>query len=41
MTISCRTCAVEYAEPLPDVCPICADERQYVPATGQAWTTGE
>ena len=39
--ISCRTCAVEFAEPLPTVCPICEDERQYVPATGQAWVTLE
>ncbi|WP_251151909.1 hydrolase [Cellulosimicrobium sp. Marseille-Q4280] len=34
----CRTCAVEHAD-RPDVCAICADERQWVPATGQAWTT--
>ncbi|MGM7423572.1 MBL fold metallo-hydrolase [Cellulosimicrobium sp. CpK407] len=34
----CCTCAVEHAE-RPDVCAICADERQWVPATGQAWTT--
>ncbi|WP_421735376.1 hydrolase [Cellulomonas sp.] len=34
----CATCAVESAEQL-DVCPICADERQWVPATGQRWTT--
>ncbi|MCB7135537.1 hydrolase [Cellulosimicrobium marinum] len=34
----CRTCAVEHAE-RPHVCAICADERQWVPATGQAWTT--
>jgi len=34
----CRTCAVEHAE-RPAVCAICADERQWVPATGQAWTT--
>ena len=34
----CATCAVEYDEPLPDVCPICADERQWVPADGQRWT---
>ena len=34
----CRTCGVEHAE-RPDVCAICADERQWVPATGQAWTT--
>lgn len=37
--ISCATCGVETAAPLPDTCPICADERQWVPATGQAWTT--
>lgn len=34
----CRTCAVEHAE-RPDVCAVCADERQWVPASGQAWTT--
>ncbi|WP_375000829.1 hydrolase [Aeromicrobium sp. CTD01-1L150] len=33
----CATCAVEYAEPLPEVCPICDDERQWVPADGQQW----
>jgi hypothetical protein len=34
----CRTCAVEHTD-RPDVCAICADERQWVPATGQEWTT--
>ncbi|HWV76307.1 MAG TPA: hydrolase [Isoptericola sp.] len=34
----CRTCAVEHAT-RPEVCAICADERQWVPATGQEWTT--
>lgn len=37
----CRTCAVEHAgtgSP-PEICEICSDERQWVPATGQAWTT--
>lgn len=34
----CRTCAVESAA-RPDVCPVCADERQWVPVTGQRWTT--
>lgn len=37
----CATCGVEYrpaAQPPPQ-CPICVDERQYVPTTGQAWTT--
>lgn len=37
----CATCGVERAEPLPDVCPICADERQFVPSGGQRWTTPE
>jgi hypothetical protein len=34
----CATCAVEHAV-RPDVCAVCADERQWVPATGQRWTT--
>jgi glyoxylase-like metal-dependent hydrolase (beta-lactamase superfamily II) len=42
-TWSCKACAVEYpvsAEP-PDACPICLDERQFVPPAGQAWTSLE
>ena len=37
----CATCGVEYppAPKPPGRCPICEDERQYVPETGQAWTT--
>ncbi|SEB70029.1 Metallo-beta-lactamase superfamily protein [Paramicrobacterium humi] len=37
----CATCGVEYAPSMepPAECPICEDERQYVPATGQRWTT--
>ena len=35
----CATCAVEHAEPLPQTCRICADDRQWVPADGQVWTT--
>lgn len=36
----CRTCGVEHAgAPLPDVCAICADDRQWVPADGQHWAT--
>ncbi len=35
----CHTCGTKYAEPLPGVCLICADDRQYVPATGQQWTS--
>ncbi|MFD1715040.1 MBL fold metallo-hydrolase [Amnibacterium flavum] len=36
----CETCAVEHAQRT-DVCQICADERQWVPADGQKWTTLE
>ena len=36
----CETCAVEHSEQV-DVCAICADERQWVPADGQHWTTLE
>lgn len=36
----CATCGVEHAEPLPDVCAICDDDRQYLPPDGvQKWTT--
>lgn len=37
----CRTCGVESAAPSPQLCPICADERQWVPDDGQEWTTRE
>lgn len=37
----CATCGVERAEPLPEVCPICADDRQFVPSGGQTWTSPE
>ena len=39
----CTVCATQFAptEIAPSVCPICRDERQYVPATGQTWTTHE
>lgn len=42
MTIyACATCAIEHPDTAlpPERCAICADERQWVPATGQAWTT--
>jgi hypothetical protein len=37
----CRTCGTQFAatEGPPPCCPICEDERQYVPAQGQQWTT--
>ena len=36
----CATCAVEHGERV-EVCRICADERQWMPADGQRWTTLE
>jgi glyoxylase-like metal-dependent hydrolase (beta-lactamase superfamily II) len=36
----CATCGVEHAEAA-GVCAICADDRQWVPADGQRWTTLE
>jgi hypothetical protein len=37
----CETCGTQYADSLapPPSCPICEDERQYVGADGQVWTT--
>jgi hypothetical protein len=37
----CTTCGTQYAESEqpPAACTICQDERQYVKATGQQWTT--
>lgn len=36
--VQCATCGVERATGnLPRTCPICADPRQYVPASGQEW----
>lgn len=38
MIAICQTCGTSYeAADEPEHCPICEDERQYVPATGQAW----
>jgi hypothetical protein len=34
----CATCGVEHADAV-GTCAICADERQWVPADGQRWTT--
>ena len=38
-TILCRTCgnAFPVDDDLPDVCPICADDRQYLRDDGQVW----
>ena len=37
----CKECGTSFAEASspPACCPICEDERQYVPRAGQAWTT--
>lgn len=37
----CTTCSTQFAEggAPPPRCPICEDERQFVPARGQGWTT--
>ncbi|WP_235619189.1 MBL fold metallo-hydrolase [Embleya scabrispora] len=34
----CTACGTQYAGPRPD-CPVCRDDRQYVPVAGQRWTT--
>jgi len=44
MTIwTCATCAIEHSDTAapPASCAICSDDRQYVPAGGQRWTTRE
>jgi glyoxylase-like metal-dependent hydrolase (beta-lactamase superfamily II) len=37
----CRACGTEFppSRQPPDHCPICDDERQFVPPAGQSWTT--
>ena len=37
----CATCGVQFAErdEQPERCPVCSDQRQYVPVGGQQWTT--
>ena len=35
----CATCGTQYAAgAVPDLCPICSDDRQFVPESGQVWT---
>lgn len=36
----CETCGTQYPD-TPNHCPVCEDERQYVGAKGQRWTTHE
>ena len=35
----CATCGNHFPDPRPDVCVVCADERQWLPPDGQRWTT--
>src|SRR5688572_9365516 len=39
----CTACGTQYppSEAPPGWCPICTDERQFVPTSGQSWTTLE
>lgn len=39
----CRTCGTQFSpsEGEPERCPICEDERQFVPPSGQTWITHE
>lgn len=39
--IICSTCGTQYKDtsPRPDGCPICNNDRQYVPPQGQTWTS--
>ena len=37
MITLCKTCGTSY-DATPARCPVCEDERQYVPASGQAWS---
>ena len=36
----CVTCGVQYGAAVAS-CPVCEDPRQYVPESGQAWTSLE
>src|SRR5690348_12958022 len=35
----CVTCGVQFDSADVSRCPVCEDERQYVPVSGQEWTT--
>ena len=39
----CQACGTQFPESNlpPDSCPVCRDARQFVPKTGQEWTTLE
>src|SRR5580692_5705403 len=38
-TCICVTCGNHFPDPCPQICTVCADERQWVPPGGQRWTT--
>jgi glyoxylase-like metal-dependent hydrolase (beta-lactamase superfamily II) len=38
-TCICVTCGNHFSDPGPEICTVCADERQWVPPGGQRWTT--
>src|ERR1035437_5802735 len=38
-TSICATCGNHFPGPRPEVCVVCADERQWLPPDGQRWTT--
>ena len=35
----CVTCGNHFPDPRPEICTVCADERQWLPPGGQRWTT--
>ena len=39
----CSACGTQYppSDAPPVQCPVCEDERQYIPPEGQSWTTLE
>lgn len=39
MITLCTACGTSYAAPAPRHCPICEDERQFIPPGGQRWIT--
>src|SRR3989440_9050426 len=39
MVSVCAACGNHFPDPRPDVCVVCADERQWLPPGGQRWTT--
>ncbi len=35
----CQACGTRYMQASPVHCPVCSDERQYIPESGQKWTS--